>query len=126
MKPALALAGTLAILLSMGCAVGQTPGTKAAAQSAGSAAAQPGHVLMAKSYRFEPVEIRIPAGTTVTWVNEDNFTHNVQFSGALDWTSPSLKPGESTSRTFETPGEYAYVCVFHSHDMRGRVVVLPR
>ena len=35
-------------------------------------------VKMAKSYRFDPKTIEIEAGQSVTWTNEDNFTHTVQ------------------------------------------------
>jgi plastocyanin len=38
-------------------------------------------VAMAKSYRFDPGTIEIVAGQTVTWHNEDNFTHTVQVEG---------------------------------------------
>jgi plastocyanin len=119
MRPrALLVASTLVGLVLAGCAASQPARTQTAAQ--------PDVVSMARSYRFEPVLLQVPAGTTVTWVNEDNFTHNVQFAGELEWTSPSLRPGESTARAFETPGEYDYICTFHSHDMRARLVVLPR
>jgi plastocyanin len=119
MRPrALLAVSTLVGLMLAGCALSQPASTQTAAQ--------PDTVSMARSYRFEPVLLQVPAGTTVTWVNDDNFTHNVQFAGALEWTSPSLRPGQSTSRVFETPGEYDYVCTFHTHDMHARLVVLPR
>ena len=35
-------------------------------------------VSMAKSYRFDPKTIEVKAGDTVTWTNNDNFTHTVQ------------------------------------------------
>src|SRR6185503_2757025 len=35
-------------------------------------------VSMAKSYRFDPATIEIKAGQTVTWTNNDNFTHTVK------------------------------------------------
>ena len=38
-------------------------------------------VKMVKSYRFEPETIEIRAGQTVTWTNEDNFTHTVEVEG---------------------------------------------
>ena len=41
-------------------------------------------VTMAKSYRFDPKIIEIKAGQTVTWTNEDNFTHTVQVDGQDD------------------------------------------
>ena len=42
------------------------------------------HVSMAKSYRFDPDVIRIKAGETVTWTNNDNFTHTVKVEGQDD------------------------------------------
>jgi plastocyanin len=75
---------------------------------------------MPKSYRFEPKTIQVDAGATVTWRNEDNFTHTVEVEGQED---RKVKPGESTSVTFTKPGEYEYVCTLHSHDMKGLVIV---
>jgi len=74
------------------------------------------------SYRFEPAVITVPDGTTVTWTNNDNFTHNVRLlddgGEVLD-----LPPGESVSFTFHGPGEHRYDCSFHPNDMSGAVVV---
>ena len=39
---------------------------------------------MAKSYRFEPKKIEVDAGSSVTWTNDDNFTHTVQVDGQDD------------------------------------------
>ena len=39
---------------------------------------------MAKSYRFDPETIEVKAGSTVTWTNDDNFTHTVQVDGQED------------------------------------------
>ena len=36
------------------------------------------HVDLPPSYRFEPEAITVSDGTTVTWTNSDNFTHNVR------------------------------------------------
>jgi|DewCreStandDraft_1066081.scaffolds.fasta_scaffold00553_6 amicyanin len=81
-------------------------------------------VKMAKSYRFEPAVIRVKVGTTVTWVNDDNFTHDVTFTaGPAQFHSPPLRPGEKTSFTFSRPGEYQYQCSFHPQDMKGKVIV---
>lgn len=74
------------------------------------------------SYRFEPEAITVPDGTTVTWTNHDNFTHNVRLlddGGEL----LDLPPGESVSFTFSGPGEHRYDCSFHPNDMSGVVVV---
>ena len=77
-------------------------------------------VKMVKSYRFDPKTIEIEAGETVTWTNEDNFTHTVQVDGQEDHT---VEQGESFSITFDTPGTYHYVCTLHSKDMDGTVIV---
>lgn len=81
-------------------------------------------VKMAKSYRFDPPVIKVKAGATVTWVNDDNFTHDVRFTrGPAQFHSPPLRPGERTSFTFTQPGEYEYECTFHPQNMKGKVVV---
>jgi plastocyanin len=77
-------------------------------------------VQMVKSYRFDPKVIEIKAGDTVTWTNEDNFTHTVEVEGQGDH---KVEQGESVSITFDTPGTYHYVCTLHSHDMDGEVIV---
>ncbi len=77
-------------------------------------------VAMVKSYRFDPKTIEIEAGDTVTWTNEDNFTHTVQVDGQEDH---KVEQGESFSITFDTPGTYHYVCTLHSKDMDGEVIV---
>jgi plastocyanin len=89
------------------------------------AAAEPvatNKVDLPPSYTFEPAVITVPDGTTVTWTNHDNFTHNVRLiddgGEVLD-----LPPGESVSFTFSGSGEHRYDCSFHPNDMSGVVVV---
>ena len=77
-------------------------------------------VEMVKSYRFDPQVIEIKAGDTVTWTNEDNFTHTVQVEGQGDH---EVERGESVSIGFDEPGTYDYVCTLHSKDMDGTVIV---
>ncbi len=77
-------------------------------------------VAMAKSYRFDPKTIEIEAGQSVTWTNEDNFTHTVQVDGQEDH---KVERGESVSIAFDEPGTYHYVCTLHSQDMDGEVIV---
>ena len=77
-------------------------------------------VTMAKSYVFEPKTIEIEAGQTVTWTNEDNFTHTVQVDGQEDH---EVEQDESVSIEFNIPGTYHYVCTLHRQDMDGEVIV---
>jgi plastocyanin len=78
------------------------------------------HVEMAKSYRFDPAVIRIRAGDTVTWKNNDNFTHTVKVEDGPDH---KVGRGDSVTIAFAKAGTYHYVCTLHSHDMHGEVIV---
>jgi plastocyanin len=109
--PALAVLALSLVALLAACGGGANP------------AASPVETTMVdlpKSYRFDPVAIVVPAGSTVTWTNHDNFSHTVSFEG--DAALP-MAPGESVTRTFETPGQFAYVCSLHPQDMKGSVTV---
>jgi len=77
-------------------------------------------VTMAKSYRFSPKVIEVDAGSTVTWTNDDNFTHTVKVDGQDDH---KVDRGDSVSITFDRAGTYHYVCTLHSQDMDGDVIV---
>ena len=77
-------------------------------------------VSMAKSYRFDPERIEVSAGDTVTWTNDDNFTHTVQVDGQEDH---EVGKGERVSIAFDEPGTYEYVCTLHRQDMDGEVIV---
>lgn len=74
---------------------------------------------------FMPPEITIPAGTTVVWVNNDSFEHNVTSGPEDDPTDlfdADVAAGESFSFTFEEPGTYPYHCDIHP-GMVGTVIV---
>jgi plastocyanin len=77
-------------------------------------------VSMAKSYRFDPKTIEIKAGDTVTWTNDDNFTHTVKVDGQ---DNHKVGRGDSVSIRFDKLGSYHYVCTLHSRDMDGTVIV---
>ena len=64
--------------------------------------------------------IVVDVGASVTWTNNDQFTHNVTFPGEEPRT---MKPGESVTREFPTAGTFAYQCSLHPHDMQGSVLV---
>ena len=97
------------VLVAAGC--GETTSSEPVATT---------EVAMAKSYRFDPKTIEVEAGQSVTWTNEDNFTHTVQVDGQEDH---KVERGESVSITFDEPGTYHYVCTLHSQDMDGEVIV---
>jgi amicyanin len=74
---------------------------------------------------FQPAEITVSAGTTVTWTNEDAVPHTVT-SGTRDNPTgsfdASVASGGTFSFTFEDPGTYEYHCTIHP-GMDGVVIV---
>ena len=78
------------------------------------------------SYRFSPTDVSVAAGTTVTWTNNDRFTHSVQFVGSSLPAAPLLmEPGAATTFTFDEAGTYQYQCHLHAQNMKGSVTVTP-
>ena len=71
--------------------------------------------------RFDPQNITVKPGTTVTWVHGSQMPHTI--SGNADgMRSGTLYNGQQYSHTFSATGSYKYVCDLHP-SMRGSVVV---
>jgi plastocyanin len=77
-------------------------------------------------YFFRPAYARIEPGDSVTWLWRGQDVHNVTSrKGATEaFASDDLLPGAQFSRSFPTPGRYAYHCTLHP-EMRGVVQVGP-
>ena len=65
---------------------------------------------------FEPCELTINAGDTVTFVNNELPPHNVIFADhdELSHGDLAFTAGESFDVTFEQPGDYAFQCDPHA------------
>jgi amicyanin len=72
-------------------------------------------------FTFLPQRITVKAGTTVTWINEDDVPHTIVSSSKV-FKSRALDTADKFSFTFTTPGTYDYFCSVHPH-MTGAVVV---
>jgi plastocyanin len=76
-----------------------------------------------ENYKFDPPELKVKAGTTVKWVNnEKRASHSVIWLGPGGFESERMFPGESYQRKFDKPGTYAYSCGPHP-EMKATVVV---
>jgi plastocyanin len=73
-------------------------------------------------FAFSPATITIHAGDTVTWTNTGKQPHTATADNN-SWDTGILRPGQSGSHTFSTPGTYSYYCIVHPF-MKGTVVVL--
>ncbi|MFL5735085.1 MAG: plastocyanin/azurin family copper-binding protein [Chloroflexia bacterium] len=78
-----------------------------------------------KDFQFAPATISVKAGDTVTWTNNDTFTHNVAVDrGPEIFVSTELRPGQGTQITLNKPGSYHYFCEWHPF-MQGSIEVAP-
>jgi plastocyanin len=101
------------------------------AASAAGPAADAVTVQMTDQLRFEPEDVAIAVGQTVTWVNASALPHTATDdpaknpvaeahpeyaqlpTGAEPWDSGLLQPGQEFTYTFSVPGTYAYFCIPH-------------
>ena len=91
------------------------------------------------NFAYNPADVTVPVGTTVTWINQDAVGHTVtegvpnspkpanlqvfDSSGeALTGRVALIGPGQSWSYTFTTPGTYEYYCIVHPY-MIGQITV---
>ena len=65
---------------------------------------------------FEPNEVTIKAGETVTFVNGDLPPHNIMFTGHEELSHPDLAfmSGEKFPVTFSEAGDYEFQCDPHA------------
>ena len=156
MLEAIGGAGALAVSLSLaGCTAPTSTGsdgggdgtdddtteaTTAGSDGGNGGGSQTNTVEMTDDLKFEPADIQISAGTTVTWENVGSIGHTVTASqdnvpdggffasGGYDSEQAARDgyPGDGNvgeggtyEHTFETEGTYEYFCI--PHEMNGMV-----
>lgn len=82
----------------------------------------PAIAVSIKNFSFSPATLDIPAGTQVTWTNNDNVAHTVTSDTGSVLSSTTLSAGQSYSFTFPKAGVFSYHCALHP-SMKGTVVV---
>ena len=75
------------------------------------------------NFTFNPAEITVHAGATVTFRNSDDIPHLVVASDG-SFRSKALDTGDSAAIVFAKAGNYGYFCGLHPH-MQGKVIVIP-
>ena len=73
------------------------------------------------NYTFGPQALKIRAGETVIWVNDDDIPHTVA-AADKSFKSKVLDTGDRFSFTFTHAGSVSYFCSLHPH-MTGTVLV---
>lgn len=115
--PALVLAACAALLA--GCGGGDDTTAVTEARTSASNGAEAVKIV---DFEYIPPNITVPAGTTVSFENEDSAAHTAtsKESGAFD--SGTIKGGATGEIKLEDPGTFAYFCAFHPF-MKGTIVV---
>jgi plastocyanin len=71
---------------------------------------------------FNPAEVTVGVGDTVTWTNNDSVGHDVTADSFSSGDPGGMAPGDTFEHTFEEAGTFDYVCTVHP-GMEGSVVV---
>lgn len=91
-------------------------------QNPSSATPVTGNAVTIQNFAFQPANLQVKVGTTVTWTNQDTAPHTVTFRDSSLTSSKLLQKGESYSYTFTKAGTFAYYCQVHPN-MTAQVIV---
>ncbi len=89
----------------------------------------PNEVFM-QAIAFNPMEITIQAGESVTWTNQDIVPHTATSGNPEDenlgaiFRSAQFGQGGTFTHTFEDAGEFVYFCEVHAGTMRDAKVIV--
>jgi plastocyanin len=81
-----------------------------------------------ENVQFEPEDVTVKAGETITFKNNEALAHDVQkTSGPGDdfssGGSGEMQQGDTFELTLDQPGTYEYVCDVHAPGMTGTITV---
>lgn len=85
------------------------------------AAAHEAHTVHIKNFAYDPATIRVSAGDTIRFVNDDQEAHTVTATDK-SFDSAGLDTGDTWTGTFKKPGRYTYFCEMHPW-MKGTIIV---
>lgn len=78
-----------------------------------------GNTVLMQDFKFQPAEITIKKGETITWINKDSAKHDVT---SKTFVSGLLSIDQSFLQTFNEVGTFDYNCTQHPN-MTGQVIV---
>jgi plastocyanin len=81
-----------------------------------------------ENVQFEPQDVTVKAGETITFTNNESIPHDVhKTSGPGDdfssGGSGEMQQGDTFELTLDQPGSYEYVCNVHAPGMAGTITV---
>ena len=78
-------------------------------------------VVHITNFTFVPATVTVPAGTTITFVNDDQEPHTVTATDK-SFDSEGLDTHQSWKHAFAKAGTFTYFCEMHPY-MKGTVIV---
>ena len=111
---------------------GSSGGSSSSGQSGGSGGSGSGGgggaKVSLKNIQFNPKDITVKAGQTITFTNDESVPHDVhkesgpggEFASGPDG---GLQQGDTFKLKLEKPGTYKYVCHVHAPGMAGTITV---
>ena len=106
---------------TISAAGGGTPAPAPAASTTTLVAQAAGSEVHIVDFSFVESTLAVPVGTTVRWVNDDQFDHSI-VAADESFDSGELGKGDQFDQTFAQPGTYAYICGIHPY-MSGTIEV---
>ena len=119
MHTLLSITTALLLLLAAACGGGGGADNTANAADSGGGGSE---TVAISGQKFQPAELSVSAGSSVTWNNADDAPHTVTFDDDAVESSDELAKGDTFSATFADAGSYSYVCAIHP-EMKGSVTV---
>jgi plastocyanin len=107
---------------------GDTGGAATTEEPAETGGAGGGTEVSMEDIQFDPGDVTIEAGETITFVNNESVPHDVHKSsgpGADFASGPSggMQEGDTFELTLDEAGSYEYVCDVHAPGMAGTITV---
>jgi plastocyanin len=105
----------VAALAAAGCGSDddEDTGANSPVRTAKPAGASGQQVNMVSGNEFQPRQVAVAVGETVTWTNVDSVPHNAVAKEGEGPKSELLPKGGKYSFTPDSPGEIRYVCTIH-------------
>lgn len=113
MRKMFILVGFILLLLTAVIGCGNTSSEQPSASPAEK------NTVIIQDYAFQPAEISIKKGETITWTNRDSVKHTATGDS---FDSGLLGKGESFTQAFDKTGTFDYICTPHPY-MKGKISV---
>ena len=81
-----------------------------------------------QNIQFDPKDLTVKAGETITFTNDESIPHDVHKTSGPgeDFSSGDIggmQQGDTFELTLDKPGNYEYVCKVHAPGMAGSITV---